>query len=249
MTAFPTGIFVPRTTENQSGVTYDASRTKEVFAEDYSLPAAEIVAIETILGTSPEGASATVSARIAAIESLGLPAKWYEGAGAPSTTHNNGDLYLNTTNGDVYQQAAGAWGSPVGNIKGATGSTGSAGSNGSNGTNGSAGATGPAGPANTVYGAADGSTITFNIDTNGGLQSVTLGGNRTLAFTITTNRVFSLILKQDGTGSRTVTWPAGIIWAGGSAPTLTTTLNKSDCLVLIRTGSGAYIGMVAGQNI
>jgi hypothetical protein len=46
---------------------------------------------------------------------------WYEGAGAPSTTHTNGDYYLNTTNGDVYVQAAGAWGSPVGNIKGPTG--------------------------------------------------------------------------------------------------------------------------------
>jgi len=128
-------------------------------------------------------------------------------------------------------------------LKGDTGATGATGSTGSTG------ATGPAGPANTVFGATDGSTITFDIDTNGGLQIVTLGGNRTLAFTISTNRIFALILKQDGTGSRTVTWPSGISWAGGSAPTLTTTINKSDTLVLIRTGSGAYVGIVAGQNI
>ena len=54
---------------------------------------------------------------------------------------------------------------------------------------------------------------------------------------------FVLLLKQDGTGSRTVTnWKtyeydesttdgvAGVIWAGGSAPTLTTGANKVDIL-------------------
>jgi hypothetical protein len=45
----------------------------------------------------------------------------------------NGDFYLNVSNGDVYQKAAGAWGSPVGNIKGPTGAAGSGGSSGSNG--------------------------------------------------------------------------------------------------------------------
>lgn len=50
-------------------------------------------------------------------------ATWYEGSGAPSSgTGNNGDFYLNTTNGDVYEQASGTWGSPVGNIKGPAGS-------------------------------------------------------------------------------------------------------------------------------
>lgn len=49
-------------------------------------------------------------------------AVWYEGAGAPSTTHNNGDFYLNGTNGDVYEQTSGSWGSPIANIKGPAGS-------------------------------------------------------------------------------------------------------------------------------
>lgn len=35
--------------------------------------------------------------------------------------------------------------------------------------------------------------------------------------------------KQDGTGSRLVTsWPAQVLWSGGTAPTLTTTANKVD---------------------
>ena len=29
---------------------------------------------------------------------------WYDGEGAPTDTHMNGDYYLNTTNGDVYRQ-------------------------------------------------------------------------------------------------------------------------------------------------
>jgi hypothetical protein len=68
----------------------------------------------------------------------GSAAAWYVGAGAPSTLHNNGDFYLNSTNGDVYEQVSGSWGSPVANIKGATGAT---------GATGSTGATGAAGPA------------------------------------------------------------------------------------------------------
>lgn len=55
--------------------------------------------------------------------SPGTPgSKWYEGAGAPSTTHNDGDFYLNVSNGDVYEQASGSWGSPIGNIQGPSGS-------------------------------------------------------------------------------------------------------------------------------
>ena len=35
---------------------------------------------------------------------------WFNGAGAPSAgTGTNGDYYLNTTNGDVYQKAGGSW--------------------------------------------------------------------------------------------------------------------------------------------
>jgi hypothetical protein len=57
-------------------------------------------------------------------------ATWYSGAGAPSTTHNDGDFYLNTSNGDVYKQVSGAWGSPIENITGPTGPTGSGNVNG-----------------------------------------------------------------------------------------------------------------------
>jgi hypothetical protein len=34
---------------------------------------------------------------------------WYNGAGTPSTLHNDGDYYFNDTTGQVYQQQSGSW--------------------------------------------------------------------------------------------------------------------------------------------
>lgn len=98
--------------------------------------------------------------------------------------------------------------------------------------------------------ATDGETVTFDFSL-GTYQRVTLGGNRTLAFSNFNAGQFVVIdLIQDGTGSRTIAaWPAGIKWAGGAAPTLTTTAGKIDTVALICTGAGACQGYVVGQNI
>jgi hypothetical protein len=47
----------------------------------------------------------------------------------------------------------------------------------------------------------------------------------------------TVIIVQDGTGSRTVTWPASVKWSGGTAPTLTTTASKRDAFVFLWDGS------------
>lgn len=60
-----------------------------------------------------------------------------------------------------------------------------------------------------------------------------LGGNVTLtAPTPSEGQFFTLILRQDATGSRTVAWSAtpNIDWVGGSAPTITTTASSTDIL-------------------
>lgn len=97
---------------------------------------------------------------------------------------------------------------------------------------------------------ADGGTITFNMNDSNTHMS-TLGGNRVLAVSnAASGQKFILRLKQDGTGSRTVTWFSTIYWAeGGSAPTLTTTANKADVLGFLCTSGGYYDGFVIGQNI
>jgi len=94
----------------------------------------------------------------------------------------------------------------------------------------------------------DGATITIDWST-GNTFTVTLGGSRTIAFS---NDVDGQLIKvrflQDATGGRTLTWPAGLKWAGGSAPTLTATASKADWIGFIRTGSGAFDAFVLSKN-
>lgn len=95
----------------------------------------------------------------------------------------------------------------------------------------------------------DGATITFNLN-QGKKHTVILGDNRTLALTGGyVGQVFLIRLVQDGTGSRTVTWFSTIKWAGGSAPTLTTTINKADVYGFLCTSTDNYDGFVIGQNL
>lgn len=63
----------------------------------------------------------------------------------------------------------------------------------------------------------------------------------------TAGAIYVLALKQDGTGSRLVTWPGTVKWQGGVAPVLTTTLNRTDLVELLYDGSN-YFGMMAGLN-
>lgn len=74
-----------------------------------------------------------------------------------------------------------------------------------------------------------GSTVTPDFaDSNN--FTLTLGTNVTLAnpSNLTAGQSGSLFLVQDSTGSRTVTWGSYWDWAGGTAPTLTTTANAVD---------------------
>ncbi len=75
-------------------------------------------------------------------------------------------------------------------------------------------------------------------------QKSTLTGNCTFTFTAPGGPC-SLVLKlvQDGTGSRTVTWPATVHWASGVAPVLTT-INKVDIITFYYDGT-TYFGSSA----
>ena len=89
----------------------------------------------------------------------------------------------------------------------------------------------------------------YTIDLAGGsVQILTLTGNCTFTFpTATAGKGFTLLLKQDGTGSRTVTWPASVKWPASTAPTITATASKGDKYVFV--GDGTYWwGSNAGQN-
>jgi hypothetical protein len=84
--------------------------------------------------------------------------------------------------------------------------------------------------------------------TNGTVQILTLTGNCTFTFpTATAGQSFIMLLKQDGTGSRTVTWPAAVKWPSGTAPTITSTASKLDKYIFTADGTNWY-GSDAGKN-
>lgn len=59
---------------------------------------------------------------------------------------------------------------------------------------------------------------------------------------------FTLIFTADGT-ARSVTWPASIKWAGGTAPTLTSTSGKVDSFAFFTSDGGTtWQGYIGGQN-
>jgi hypothetical protein len=62
----------------------------------------------------------------------------------------------------------------------------------------------------------------------------TLGANRTLSTPTNPKEglTYSLHVIQDGTGNRTVTWPAAFDWGSAGAPTLSTGASKRDIIML-----------------
>lgn len=96
----------------------------------------------------------------------------------------------------------------------------------------------------TVPGTGAARTVTWN-DNN--FQIVTLDANTTFTFVDPPGvGSFTLHVKQDGTGSRTVTWPAAVKWPNNQTPpTLTTTANHRDVIVFHFNGTN-YFGALAG---
>ena len=84
----------------------------------------------------------------------------------------------------------------------------------------------------------DASTISWNAITQP-VAKVTLGGNRTLGAASggVAGAFISLLIIQDGTGSRTVSFNAAYEFASDTAPTLTTTASKGDLFVFRYNGS------------
>ena len=84
----------------------------------------------------------------------------------------------------------------------------------------------------------DGGSISWNALTQP-VAKVTLGGNRTLGAASggVAGQFISLLVIQDGTGSRTLTWNAAYEFASDTAPTLTTTASLGDLFVFRYNGS------------
>lgn len=98
-----------------------------------------------------------------------------------------------------------------------------------------------------------GTSYTINLE-SGNVFEITLTGSCTLAFSNppASGKAGSctLILRQDATGGRSVTWPSSVKWPGGVPPTLSTGANQVDILVFLTTNGGAtWYGFLAGGGM
>lgn len=95
-----------------------------------------------------------------------------------------------------------------------------------------------------------GATETIPAPTTAGISYLTLTVACELTFpTAVAGQSFTLVLKQGGSGSYTITWPGTVKWAGGVAPTLTTTVGAIDVLGFICVDGTNWYGFVSGQDM
>jgi hypothetical protein len=98
----------------------------------------------------------------------------------------------------------------------------------------------------TLYSANTSTAITVDL-ANGTVQNLTLTGNATITMpTAVAGKSFIIILSQDATGSRTVTWST-VSWPSATAPTITSTASKKDIFSFFSNGT-SWFGTTIGQN-
>jgi hypothetical protein len=99
--------------------------------------------------------------------------------------------------------------------------------------------------------AASGASQTVNVASYG-VVDITLTSNTTLTVSgadTTKSFALTLVLRQDTTGGRTVTFPSGVRWPGGTAPTLTATASHYDVVrIFTNDGGTTWQGQVLGLN-
>jgi hypothetical protein len=82
----------------------------------------------------------------------------------------------------------------------------------------------------------------------GNSASITIAGNRSVALPSNlTAGSYILIVKQDSTGSRYLTWAAGFKWPAGQVPVLSTAANATDLISFYSDGTNMYGSYVRGM--
>jgi hypothetical protein len=88
-----------------------------------------------------------------------------------------------------------------------------------------------------------GAACNFNVWLNQNISSISISGGAGGYVTS-----FTLVFTADG-AARSVTWPGTVKWAGGTAPTLTSTYGKKDIFSFMSLDGTNWLAVVAGQNI
>ena len=101
-------------------------------------------------------------------------------------------------------------------------------------------------PLNTL---SDAATVATNCD-NGNTHTVTLSGNRTLGnpTNMKAGYTYIWIIKQDGTGNRTLAYDTAFKFPGGTAPTLSTAGGSVDILTGVAESSSVIHGAMQNDS-
>lgn len=75
---------------------------------------------------------------------------------------------------------------------------------------------------------------------SGNIVNLTLNASTTLTFSGHVVGTYIIQVTQGGAGSNTLTYPASVKWSGGTAPTLTTTVGKTDILTFYHDGTSFF---------
>lgn len=102
---------------------------------------------------------------------------------------------------------------------------------------------------------------TIPVDLAGPLDLSSFGGYSTVRVMLNANATsvllptagaapgrIDMLVVQGAGGSRTISWPAAVIWPGGTDPVLTTTNGATDWITLIQAG-GVWAGIRTGANL
>lgn len=95
----------------------------------------------------------------------------------------------------------------------------------------------------------DGANIAWNLAL-GAMATVTLEGNRTLSnpTNLVNGASYILIVKQDGTGGRTLSFGNTYKFADGIDPTLSTGINAVDIITFLSDGTHLYGSFLGNFN-
>jgi hypothetical protein len=98
----------------------------------------------------------------------------------------------------------------------------------------------------TLYSANSSTSFTVSL-ANGTVYNIQLTGSPTITMpTAVAGKSFIMMLYQDATGGRTVTWST-VVWPGGTPPSISGGINKRDIFSFFSDGTNWY-GTTIGQN-
>ena len=108
----------------------------------------------------------------------------------------------------------------------------------------------PGVPENVATVSASGAAQTLADPTVASVTYMTLTANCTLTFpSAVRGKSLTLVLLQDATGSRLVTFPAAVKWPGAVAPTLSTAAGKVDYLAFVCADGATWAGFPSGLDL